>query len=232
MIERRAHDGLGAFRNAWLDTKYHFSFSSYHDPARMGVGALRVWNDDAIAPGTGFDPHPHRDMEIITYVRSGAISHRDNLGNAGRTAAGDVQVMHAGTGIVHAEYNEDSVPVTLFQIWIQPNRTGVQPGWATRQFPRSGTPSILASGNAAEIAAGALPLYADATLVAGTLAAGASYTRALPPGRALYMVPSRGTITVNGTPVGPRDGAVARAETEVTIAAADEAEIVLVDVIE
>ena len=105
MIDVRPFARLGAFRNDWLDTRHHFSFASYHDPARMGFGRLRVWNDDEIAAGTGFDPHPHREMEIVTYVREGAITHRDSLGNEGRTEAGDVQVMHAGTGIVHAEYN-------------------------------------------------------------------------------------------------------------------------------
>jgi len=159
MIDVRPFNQLGAFRNAWLDTHHHFSFSSYYDPARMGVGALRVWNDDAVAAGQGFDPHPHRDMEIITYVRSGAISHRDSLGNSGRTAAGDVQVMHAGTGITHAEFNEGTEPVELFQIWILPDRRGVQPGWSTRAFPRQGGLAVLASGRPEDAGSGALPLH-------------------------------------------------------------------------
>src|SRR5262245_38355132 len=125
---------LGRFQNDWLNARHHFSFGSYHDPDRMGWGALRVWNDDTIRPGTGFDPHPHQDMEIITYVRKGAITHRDNLGNEGRTEAGDVQVMSAGTGIVHAEFNLEKVETQLFQIWILPNRRGVAPRWETRRF--------------------------------------------------------------------------------------------------
>ena len=129
MIDVRPYAQLGAFQNDWLNTRHHFSFSSYHDPARMGFGRLRVWNDDEIAGGTGFDPHPHREMEIVTYVRQGAITHRDSLGNEGRTEAGDVQVMHAGTGIVHAEYNLEPGPTTLFQIWILPDRHGVTPGF-------------------------------------------------------------------------------------------------------
>jgi len=134
VIERRSFTSLGAFRNEWLNAKHHFSFGHYHDSSRMGVGRLRVWNDDEIAPGTGFDPHPHREMEIVTYIREGAITHKDSLGNTGRTEAGDVQVMHAGTGIVHAEYNLEKTATRLFQIWILPDRHGVQPGWATRPF--------------------------------------------------------------------------------------------------
>ena len=129
MIEITPFDRLGKFRNEWLDSTHHFSFGSYHDPARMGFGHLRVWNDDVIKAGTGFDFHPHRDMEIITYVRSGAITHRDSLGNLGRTGAGDVQVMSAGTGIVHAEFNLEDEDTTLFQIWVQPNRRGLAPRW-------------------------------------------------------------------------------------------------------
>jgi quercetin 2,3-dioxygenase len=127
MIQLRPFDTLGAFRNEWLNAHHHFSFGGYHDTDRMGLGRLRVWNDDEVAPGTGFDPHPHRDMEIVTFIREGAITHRDNLGNEGRTEAGDVQVMHAGTGITHAEYNLEKVPTRLFQIWILPDRRGVAP---------------------------------------------------------------------------------------------------------
>ena len=150
----------------------------------MGFGRLRVWNDDEIAAGTGFDPHPHREMEIVTYVRQGAITHRDSLGNEGRTEAGDVQVMHAGTGIVHAEYNLETVPTRLFQIWILPDRHGVAPGWGARQFPKiGGGLAVLASGREADAASGALPLYADAALRAGTLAKGETVRVPLEPGR-------------------------------------------------
>ncbi|HKS90185.1 MAG TPA: pirin family protein, partial [Stellaceae bacterium] len=115
MIELRPFSRLGGEKLDWLDTRHHFSFAHYHDPARMNWGALRVWNDDAIAAGTGFPPHPHADMEIITYVRDGAISHEDSLGNKGRTVAGDVQVMSAGTGIRHAEYNREDETTRIFQ---------------------------------------------------------------------------------------------------------------------
>ncbi len=131
MIELRPFSSLGAANHGWLDAHHHFSFAGYHDPARMGWGRLRVWNDDAIAPKTGFPPHPHSDMEIITYVREGAISHKDNLGNA-RTEAGDVQVMSAGTGIAHSEYNLEDETTRIFQLWILPDRAAK---------PRRGVPS-------------------------------------------------------------------------------------------
>jgi len=124
MIERRPFERLGGANHGWLDTKHHFSFSDYQDPKRMNWGRLRVWNDDTIAPDTGFPPHPHQDMEIITYVTEGAVTHQDSLGNKGRTEAGDVQVMSAGTGIRHAEYNREPETTKLFQIWILPTKHG------------------------------------------------------------------------------------------------------------
>ena len=123
MIERRPLATLGAANHGWLDAKHHFSFAGYHDDGRTHWGALRVWNDDAIAAGQGFPPHSHADMEIITYVREGAITHHDSLGNVGRTEAGDVQVMSAGTGITHAEYNAEPGTTRIFQIWIIPTPT-------------------------------------------------------------------------------------------------------------
>ena len=133
-IEVRPFASLGAANHGWLDARHHFSFSSYQNPDRMNWGAIRVWNDDIIAPQSGFPPHPHADMEIITYVRTGAITHKDSLGNEGRTQAGDVQVMSAGSGIRHAEYNLEKEPTTLFQIWIIPKRTGGSPSWGREAF--------------------------------------------------------------------------------------------------
>jgi redox-sensitive bicupin YhaK (pirin superfamily) len=231
MIQVQPFEKLGRFRNDWLNARYHFSFASYRDPARQGVGGLVVWNDDEIAAGTGFDPHPHRDMEIITYVREGAITHRDNLGNEGRTEAGDVQVMHAGTGIVHAEYNRETVPTRLFQIWIQPARRGAAPGWGTRRFPRGndGTLTALADGRATADGS-ALPLNADAAVLAGTVKAGQTVKHRLGAGRVGYLVPSTGAVTVNGIAVNTRDGATISGEGELAITATADAEIVLVDV--
>ena len=232
MIEVRPFNRLGRFQNEWLNARHHFSFGQYRDPARMGFGRLLVWNDDEIAPATGFDPHPHREMEIVTYVRQGAITHEDSLGNRGRTEAGDVQVMHAGTGIVHAEYNREDTATRLFQIWIRPDRTGVPPGWGTRQFPRAdgGGLAVLASGRAADADGDALPLFADAAVLAGTLAAGETASVTLDPGRAAYLVAASGRITVNGVAAGPRDGMAIGGETRLTITAQDAAEVVLVDV--
>ena len=231
MIEVREFGGLGRFRNEWLNARHHFSFGGYRDAARMGFGHLRVWNDDEIAPGTGFDPHPHRDMEIVTYVRAGAITHMDNLGNEGRTEAGDVQVMHAGTGIVHAEYNREDVPTRLFQIWIEPDEHGVKPGWSAREFPKAGSGlSVFASGRAADQASGALELHADAAVLAGTLRAGETVRLPLAKGRKLYLVPVTGTVTVNGVTAHARDGVAVGDEPEITIVASEAAELVAVDV--
>lgn len=231
MIQVQPFASLGRFQNDWLDARHHFSFGHYHDDARMGVGALLVWNDDEIAPGRGFDPHPHRDMEIVTYVRSGAITHKDSLGNEGRTEAGDVQVMHAGTGIVHGEFNVESTATRLFQIWIVPGKRGVTPGWGTRSFP-TGTDGLVALADGRPVADGtALKLHADAAVLAAKLAPGQTVTHTLAPGRVAYLVPSAGTVTVNGIPVSTRDGATIVGEAQVTIVAGEAAEIVLVDVL-
>src|SRR5689334_22457068 len=166
MIERRPYSELGGGDLGWLKTKHHFSFADYRDPERMHWGAIRVWNDDEIAAQSGFPPHPHADMEIITYVREGAITHEDSLGNRGRTEAGDVQVMSAGTGIRHAEYNLEHQPTTIFQIWIIPDERGGAPAWGAKPFPkgdRSGRFVALASGRSGRPDDGdALPIRADA----------------------------------------------------------------------
>ena len=135
MIELRPFASLGGADHGWLKARHHFSFADYRDPERMRWGSVRVWNDDEIAPQSGFPPHPHHDMEIVTYVRTGAISHRDSLGNSGRTEAGQVQVMSAGSGITHAEYNLEDEATDLFQIWILPSEIGGTPRWDMRPFP-------------------------------------------------------------------------------------------------
>jgi quercetin 2,3-dioxygenase len=231
MIERRPFDTLGGANHGWLDAKHHFSFASYHDPVRMGWGALRVWNDDTIAPRSGFPPHPHADMEIITYVREGAISHRDNLGNEGRTVAGDVQVMSAGTGITHAEYNREPDSTRIFQIWIIPDRRGGAPTWGARPFPtgeRAGRFVPLASGFADD--ADALPLRANARVLGATLRAGERADYPLGPGRYAYLVSAKGTVELNGLRLEARDGAAIRDEPALQVSALEDAELVLVDV--
>ncbi|MDR0181586.1 pirin family protein [Lysobacter arvi] len=230
MIERRPFNSLGGANHGWLDAKHHFSFASYHDPARMGWGALRVWNDDTIAANTGFPPHPHSDMEIITYVRDGAITHQDNLGNKGRTEAGDVQVMSAGTGIQHAEYNLEPDTTRIFQIWIIPDARGGAPTWGSKPFPkgeRSGRFVTLASGIAGD--EDALPIRAQARVLGLTLAAGESAEYAFAENRYGYLVPAKGAIEVNGIRLEARDGAAIRNEGAITVKALDDAEVVLVD---
>jgi redox-sensitive bicupin YhaK (pirin superfamily) len=230
MIERRPFSLLGGANHGWLDTKHHFSFADYHDPMRMHWGSLRVWNDDTIAPQTGFPPHPHADMEIITYVREGAISHQDSLGNQGRTVAGDVQVMSAGTGITHAEYNREDVPTRIFQIWIMPDTRGEAPSWGTRPFPkgdRAGRFVVLASGMQGD--ADALPLRTDARVLGATLRAGEHVEYPLATGRYAYLVPAAGKLTVNAVTIDAGDGAAIHDEPVVRVAATTDAEVVLVD---
>ncbi len=232
MIERRAFSSLGRFDNDWLNARYHFSFSGYHDPARVNHGALRVWNDDTIAPKTGFPPHSHADMEIITYVRSGAITHKDSLGNHGRTTAGDVQVMSAGAGVTHAEYNLEDEPTQIFQLWIVPKIQGGQPHWGSAQFPkgdRSGALVALASGFADDQAAGALPIRQDAKVLAATLLAGQTVTLAMAEGRKAYVVLAKGAVEVDGVRLETRDGAAISNVAQVQIVALEEAEVVVVD---
>lgn len=230
MIEVRPHGSLGGGRHGWLDTRHHFSFAGYHDPERMHWGALRVWNDDEIAPGSGFPPHPHAGMEIVTYVRQGAITHEDSLGNRGRTEAGDVQVMSAGSGIRHAEYNLEDGVTTLFQIWIMPRERGGAPSWGTKPFPRgdrAGRFVILASGLEGD--RDALPIRAEGRVAAVALKAGQTAQYRLGAGRKAYLVPSAGVIEVNGTRVAARDGAAVRDEEVLLVRAVDDAEVVLVD---
>lgn len=230
MIERRPFDELGHRNHGWLDTRYHFSFSDWHDPNRMGWGALRVWNDDAIASRSGFPPHGHADMEIITYVRSGAITHQDSMGNQGRTGAGDVQVMSAGSGVQHAEYNLEESDTTLFQLWIQPDARGGKPSWGAQAFPkgeRAGKLVILASGRASD--EGALPIRADARVLGATLKVGDLVSYDLTPDRHAYLVPAEGSVEVNGQVLETRDGAAITGETLIQIKALSDAEIVLVD---
>jgi redox-sensitive bicupin YhaK (pirin superfamily) len=230
MIDKRPFASLGHADHGWLNARHHFSFANYYDPARMGWGAIRVWNDDEIAANSGFPPHPHRDMEIITYVRKGAITHQDSMGNQGRTQAGDVQVMSAGTGVRHAEYNLEPETTTLFQIWIAPKRQGGAPSWGAKPFPkgeRSGRFVTLASGFAEDT--DALPIRADARVMGATLKAGESTEHVVGEGRHAYLVPATGAIEVNGERFDARDGAALTGGRTYTIRAIEEAELVLVD---
>ena len=231
MIDIRRFDTLGRMDIDWLAARYHFSFSSYYDPSRMGVGKLRVWNDDTIQPQTGFPTHPHEDMEIITYVREGAITHQDSLGNKGRTEAGDVQVMSAGTGIRHSEWNAEDEETRIFQIWIEPNQRGLKPQWGAKPFPkgdRANSWSVLASGDVSD---DALPIRQDAKVLGATLEAGKTLTHEVGEGRNAYLVLARGSVTLNGKPLRARDGASVTGAETLTLTASEDAEIVLVDTI-
>jgi redox-sensitive bicupin YhaK (pirin superfamily) len=230
MIDKRPFAKLGGANHGWLNAKHHFSFGEFYDPKNMGWGAIRVWNDDEIASNTGFPPHPHANMEIVTYVRKGAVTHKDSLGNEGRTEAGDVQVMSAGSGIRHAEYNLEGETTTLFQIWIEPRSSGGQPAWGAKPFPRgdrSGKFVALASGfeNDNE----ALPIRADARVLGATLKAGTVTEYPLGTTRHAYLVPAVGAIEVNGVRLDARDGAAITDVDVLTVKALEDAEIVLVD---
>jgi len=228
MIDIRPFESLGHADHGWLDARHHFSFANYHDPTRMGWGAIRVWNDDRIAPKSGFPPHPHRDMEIITYVRTGAITHQDSMGNKGRTAAGDVQVMSAGTGVVHAEYNLEDEETTLFQIWVQTDKPNAEPAWGAKPFPkdsREGRFQLLASGDPDD---GALTINADARVLGATIMGGTSLDYRVGPSRHVYLVPS-GNVRVNGIAASARDGVAVTGEEKIIVEAEEDCELVLVD---
>jgi redox-sensitive bicupin YhaK (pirin superfamily) len=231
MIEVRKFDTLGGANHGWLNAKHHFSFAEYYDPDRTQWGKLRVWNDDEIQPQSGFPPHPHNNMEIITYVREGAISHRDNLGNSGRTEAGDVQVMSAGSGIAHAEYNMEDEVARIFQIWIMPDQAGGQPQWGAKPFPkgeRAGKFIVLASGIEGD--GDALPIRANARVAGATVKAGETAVYPLGKDRKAYLVPATGRVEIDGQAVNARDGAAIDDMDEIRVTAIEDSEVVLVDV--
>jgi len=235
MLDIQRYADLGTMKIDWLDAHYHFSFANYHNPARMGLGPLRVINDDIVAAGGGFAPHPHRDMEIVTYVRQGAITHEDSLGNRGKTAAGDIQVMSAGSGITHSEWNEEAEPTRLYQIWIQPRSKGTQPRWEARQFPKEeGALHLLATGQQAAPAGGngasgggALWIDSDAAIWGGTLRAGQEWSQKL--AGAGYLLVSTGEVQVGGETLRAGDGVAITALSELRITANQASELVLID---
>ena len=230
MIELRPFNTLGAANHGWLDAHHHFSFADYYNPERTHWGALRVWNDDVIAAQAGFPAHPHRDMEIITYIRQGAITHRDNLGNSGRTGAGDVQVMSAGTGIQHAEFNLEDEDTRLFQIWILPDARGHAPSWGTRPFPkadRAGQFVVLASGIDGD--GDALRINASARVLGATLKAGDTVRYELTSDRHAYLVPATGRIRIGEVEAHGRDGVAITGVDAFEVTALEDAELVLVD---
>jgi quercetin 2,3-dioxygenase len=235
-IEQRPFTTLGKADLGWLNANHHFSFSSYHDPVRMGWGNIRVWNDDEIAAGSGFAPHGHDNMEIITYVREGAITHKDSLGNTGRTVAGDVQVMSAGTGVTHSEFNLEDTICRLFQIWILPRERNIAPRWDARQFPRPDLPTsdhgssftVLASGYGDE---SALVINADARVYGAAIAAKGSLHHAITLGHSAYLVVASGSVEIDGIVLNERDGLAVLAGTVLNIYANTDATIVMAETI-
>ncbi len=231
MITHIPFSSLGHANHGWLDARHHFSFANYHNPARMGFGNVLVINDDTIAAGRGFGRHPHDNMEIITYVRSGAITHQDSMGNEGRTAAGDVQVMSAGTGVQHSEYNREVEPTTLYQIWIVPNARDVAPRWDAKAFPKSPVESaltLLVSGLHEHKNAGAMHIHADAAIYGGKLNAGTTFTHPLT--RNGYVLASAGQFRVNDVALTAGDGAEITREAAITLTALTDCEVLVIDV--
>ena len=229
MLQLRTKNTLDGGDHGWLKARHHFAVSASGNAANSPLGALVVWNDDEIAPKSGFGRHSHADIEIVTYVRQGVVTHEDSSGNVGHILAGDVQVMSAGTGISHSERNSEDDPLKIFQIWLLPRQRGGTPCWDSRGFPkadRTGRLIALASGCPTD--ADALQIRADARVLGATLFAGTAVTHVQDRFRHAYLAPAQGVIFVNGQRVAVGDGLAAIDEPELTIMAEEDAEFVLV----
>ena len=227
MVTHYPFDGLGGEDHGWLNARHHFSFAGYRNPERMCHGELLVINDDRIAPKTGFDTHGHRDMEIITYVRKGAITHEDDKGNKGRTTAGNVQVMSAGSGIRHSEHNMEDEETNIFQIWILPRSQGIEPRWDAAEFPKQAVSdklTLLVSGDGKA----PLTIHQDASIHAGILDAGTSLAH--PVNGKAYVLISDGEASVGGTSGTKGDGFEIAGEKSVTIEAGSRSEVLVIEV--
>jgi redox-sensitive bicupin YhaK (pirin superfamily) len=228
MLRRKPFEDIRGFDAGWLKAKHHFGMGPYGNPAHKPVGNLIVLNDDEIAPHTGFALHHHENVEIVSYIREGTVTHRDDQGNVGKTHAGDVQVMSAGTGIHHSERNEEDVPIRLFQIWLKPTVAGGTPRWGNKPFPKADRAGVfvpLASGRNAEAA---LPIRTDAEVYGAFLQADAETSYSFCEGDAGYLVPATGELQVNGVQVHTREGLVIENEEMVAIKALTDSELVLV----
>ena len=227
MIKIYPYESLGHANHGWLDARHHFSFGHYYNPERTQFGALRVINDDVIKAGAGFDTHPHKDMEIITYVRKGAITHKDSQGNKGRTEAGDVQVMSAGSGVYHSEFNLESEDTNLYQIWIEPNKSSVDPSWAAKQFPKepvTGELPLLVSGNGDA----PLTINQDAYIYAGKLNKDTEISQTIT--NQAYLLVSEGEVEVDGQKLKKGDGAEIIEVDKISIKAITDTEVLVIDV--
>ncbi|MDE2369527.1 MAG: pirin family protein [Burkholderiales bacterium] len=230
MITLRKAVERGHADHGWLKSEHSFSFADYYDPAHMGVGNLRVINEDRIAPGTGFGTHGHRDMEIVSYVIEGALAHRDSLGNEGVIRPGDVQRMSAGTGVRHSEFNGSVDATTHFlQIWFLPDRAGIAPGYEQQHFGAAAKRGRLALVAAPGGRDGALTIHADATLAAGLFDGAERAEIALDPARIVYVQLVRGTLQVNGHPLAAGDALRLDAESKLIIESGRDAEVLVFD---
>jgi quercetin 2,3-dioxygenase len=226
MIELRRSNERGHFDHGWLNTYHTFSFADYHDPVQMGFRSLRVINEDRVQPGQGFGTHPHRDMEIITYVLSGALAHTDSAGGEGVLHPGEVQHMTAGSGIRHSEFNASQTePVHFLQIWLLPEKSGLKPGYEQRRFDIDDL-RLVASHDGRD---GSMRVHQDVDLYAARLKTGQTVSHALPPKRYGWLQVVRGAITVNGTELQAGDGAGIRDEPRLEMRAAEAAEFLLFD---
>jgi redox-sensitive bicupin YhaK (pirin superfamily) len=230
MITIRPANERGRTALDWLDSRHSFSFGDYYDPAHMGFRSLRVINDDQIAPGAGFGTHPHRDMEIISYVVSGALEHRDSLGSGEVLRPGEVQRMTAGTGVLHSEFNPSPAePTHLLQIWLLPEQRGLTPGYEQKAYPdaeRRGRWRLVASHDGRD---GSVTIHQDAELYATLLGPGDEATHTLRPGRHAWVQVARGAVTVNGRPLRAGDGASVSGEAALAVTATEPAEVLLFD---
>ena len=231
MINIRKLNDLGKGDHGWLQSNFHFSFADYYNRNNMNFGQLRVINDDRIGAQMGFDTHPHENMEIITYVRQGAISHQDSMGNKGTTKAGEVQVMSAGSGIRHSEMNNTDEEVTLYQIWIMPNKKNVTPRWDQERFPTDpvkGELPLLVSGREKDQRHGVLFIHQDAAIYGGRVNKGDSITNKIK--HQAYILVSEGQVEIDGKKLTKGDGAEVTKQSEIKISALSDAEILILDV--
>ena len=226
---RQAHE-RGHAQHGWLESYHTFSFADYYDPRHMGFRALRVINEDRVQPGRGFGTHPHRDMEIISYVLEGALEHRDSLGTGSVITPGEIQRMSAGTGVTHSEFNSSrSELVHFLQIWILPERAGLPPGYEQRAFPageKRGKFRLVASRDGRE---GSVTIHQAVDLYTSVFAPGEAVTHRLTPGRSAWVQVARGAVTLNDTALSAGDGAAVSEEPLLTVTAKDQAEVLLFD---
>ena len=226
---RRAAD-RGHFDHGWLDTYHTFSFADYHDPAHMRFRTLRVLNDDVVQGGGGFDRHPHRDMEILTFVLEGGLRHEDSMGNGSVIRPGDVQRMSAGTGVLHAEWNaSEKERVRLLQVWILPEKNGLAPGYEQTTVPAAATRGRLARVASRKPGKGEVRIHQDAAVYRASLGEGEAVEHALAPGRGAWIQVASGSLLVNGTPLAAGDGAAVEGEARIRIEGAKPAEVLLFD---